>query len=256
MVLLVAGVPARAQPRSGAAPSDTVVPISAELCADMKRHHVLNPGAPVTCERLRLVRFRYVDFDGASRDDGEVVVMDAAADHVLQVFIALHSRTFPIASAKLMNAFEGDDDASMDHNNTSAFNVRPVPGSRSISLHAYALAIDLNPLQNPYLRRAGGGVVVSPKAGTAYLRRRPIRPGMAEPIVDIFANEGFTIWGGRWQQSTDYQHFQVGRPFAQRLARASSVDAQAMFERHVQRYRECVRRFIGGAKPKPGACAD
>jgi len=224
---------------------DAVLPISAALCADMKARRVLNPGAPVGCDRLRLVRFRYVDFDGRSHDDGEIVVMDAAADHVLAIFTALHERRFPIASAKLMNEFNGDDDASMDANNTSSFNVRAVAGSGNISLHSYGVAIDLNPVQNPYVIRTWNGLVVEPRSAAAYANRRNQRPGMAEPVIALFAAHGFSEWGGRWANPTDYQHFQVGRGLAYRLAWASPAQARELFEQVVQ------RRSTLGATPSP-----
>src|ERR1043166_437980 len=220
--------------------ADRVVPISAALCNEMKVHRVMNPGAPVGCDRLRLVTFGYLGFDGQIHDDGEIVVMDAASDHVLQIFVALRTRRFPLASARLMNEYEGNDDASMDRNNTSSHNVRPVAGGTSISLHAFGLAIDLNPLQNPFLQRKEGKPTVSPKAGADYLDRKNARPGMAEPVVDLFADHGFVIWGGEWK-NPDYQHFQVSRKLAGQLARASAADAKSLFERHVARYRACVR---------------
>ncbi|HEY4922419.1 MAG TPA: M15 family metallopeptidase [Xanthobacteraceae bacterium] len=251
--LLLAQAPAQTTVPSPA--NDAVIPISAGLCADMKRHHVLNPGAPVGCERLSLVRFGYVGFDERFRDDGQIVVMDAAADHVLQAFITLRIRKFPIASARLMNEFDGDDDASMDRNNTSAFNVRPITGGGAISLHAYALAIDVNPLQNPYLTRSSGTLAVSPKAGSAYVRREPIRPGMAEPILNVLADQGFPIWGGAWHEPIDYQHFQVSRKLAEQLAQSSPADARALFERHVQQYRDCRQKAGGDTDSARQSCA-
>jgi hypothetical protein len=123
-------------------------------------------------------------------------------------------------------------------------------------LHAYALAIDVNPLEKPYLMRSGEQVTVSPKAGSAFVDRRPIRPGMAEAIIDVFADQGFPIWGGSWHNPIDYQHFQVSRKLAERLARSSSMDARAIFERHVQSYRACMQRSAAGDKPARDACAD
>jgi len=221
--------------------ADRVVPISAALCNEMKVHRVMNPGAPVACDRLRLVTFGYLGFDGQIHDDGEIVVLDAASDHVLQIFVALRARRFPLASARLMNEYEGNDDASMDRNNTSSHNVRPVAGSNSISLHAFGLAIDLNPVQNPFLQRKGGKLTISPKAGADYVDRKNARAGMSEQVVDLFADHGFVIWGGEWKNPTDYQHFQVSRKFADQLTRAPAADAKSRFERHVARYRACVR---------------
>jgi len=212
----------------------------------MKLHHVLNPGAVVGCERLRLVKFGFIGFDGQLHNDGEIVVMDAVADHVLQIFVTLRNRHFPIAKAKLMNNYDGNDDASMADNNTSAFNDRKVAGTSVLSLHAYGLAIDVNPIQNPYVERSAGMLTVSPKAGAGYADRlnrlrKSTQSGMAETVIDVFADHGFSIWGGHWRNAIDYQHFQVSRKMADQLARRSSAEAQALFDRQVERYRTCRR---------------
>jgi hypothetical protein len=255
LALLLGGAPLVAQDGEGPKAADAVIPVSAALCKDMKQHRVMNPGAPVACDRLRLVQFGYVGFDGQSHGDGEVVVMDAVADHILQIFATLRTRGFPIARARLMNAYNGDDDASMDQNNTSALNVRRVAGGGSISLHAYGVAIDLNPIQNPYVERSGGTVVVSPKAGAGYVNRKSQRPGMAEAVIDVFADHGLSVWGGNWISAIDYQHFQVGRGLAYQLARLSAADARALFERHVERYRSCLQASARRADTARRACA-
>jgi hypothetical protein len=244
-----------AQPAAPPSASDMVSPISDALCRDMRSTRVLNPGAPVGCERLRLVRFGYVGFDGATHDDGELVVLDAVADHVLAIFVALRRRAFPIASAKLMNHYRGNDDASMAANNTSAFNVRRVEGSNAMSLHAYGVAIDLNPIQNPYVERRAGGIEVSPPAGAGYVRRQDRRLGMAETIIELFAHHGFAQWGGYWPRGIDYQHFQVGRRLAGQLVMLPYPKARAAFERHVERVRACMQaaRQKGGRSLR--ACA-
>src|SRR5262249_49592725 len=94
----------------------SIIPISQSLCEEMKVHKVLNPRAPVGCERLKLIKFSYVDFGGQLLDDGEIVVMDAAAKHVLNIFNTLRKIRFPIAKARLMNHYEGNDEASMADN--------------------------------------------------------------------------------------------------------------------------------------------
>lgn len=230
-----------------------ILPISASACDDMKVHHVLGPDPPVGCARLRLVKFRYVDFAGSPRDDGEIVVMDAAASHVLQIFKSLFRMRFPIAKARPMQSYDGDDETSMRDNNTSAFNDRPIAGSATRSLHAYGLAIDVNPIQNPSLTRNGAALLFAPPAGVEYANRlndRPFkqqRPGMAEAVVDVFAENGFLIWGGYWDSPIDYQHFQVGRKFAERLTALSAGQAEVAFNELVQRYRRC-RNSSGPAR--------
>jgi len=211
----------------------------------MKRHHVLNPGAVVGCDRLRLVRFSYFGFDGKIHANGEIVVLDAAAEHTGKLFDELREKRFPIAKAVLMNAYDGDDDASIADNNTSAFNDRNVEGSGSKSVHAFGLAIDINPVQNPYVVRSGSKTKVSPHTGAAYLNRLANAPakrlplGMAEAVLDVFAAHGFTVWGGYWRTGIDYQHFQVSRTLAGQLIKSSPAAAQALFDPHIERYRAC-----------------
>lgn len=194
----------------------------------MRAHHVINAGAPVGCGRLVLVGFVYVGFDGREHSDGELVVLDAVADEVLAIFAELRARRFPLQQARLMNAYDGDDDASMEANNTSAFNDRNVVGSNSISMHAYGVAIDINPMQNPAYDRIGGVRTLVPKSGASYAKRKPLRPGMAESVVKIFAAHGFTVWGGRFRDP-DYQHFQIERALAQKLVHLPPAEARRLF---------------------------
>jgi hypothetical protein len=223
-----------------------VLPISAALCDDMRAHNVLHRGAPVGCDRLNLVRFERVDFDGVLHR-GEIVVMDVAADHVRRIFASLLEMHFPIEKARLMNDYGGDDDAAIADNNTSGFNHRAVEGGNALSLHAYGLAIDLNPKQNPYVRRDRTGTVlsVSPPSSIGYVKRHPSfanpRLGMAEAVLDLFAEHGFSIWGGVWPYEVDYQHFAVSRSLALRLARLPPANGQALFEAKIENYLTCRR---------------
>ena len=235
-----------AAPDAQGMPGEGVVSVDETLCREMKVHHVLAPESPVGCERLKLLRFGYIDFAGQLRDDGQIVVLDAVANHVLNIFRTLRRMQFPIAKAKLMNDYEGNDDRSMADNNTSAFNVRKIVGENAISLHSYGLAIDVNPVQNPYAKPTGDTLQFSPPAGIEFANRlddRPgvsPRPGMAELIVDAFANDGFLIWGGYWTDPIDYQHFQVTHTLAERLVHLAPEQATAQFESYVQSYRNCV----------------
>src|SRR5579863_3992986 len=215
--------------------------VPADLCDEMVRHKTLVEGKPVSCSRLSLIRFGYFGFDNAVHSDGEIVVLDAVAHYVAAIFDKLLDRRFPIAKARLMNYYDGDDDAADVDNNTSSFNDRVVAGTNTLSLHAYGLAIDLNPVQNPFIQIKAGKREVSPDEGKQYLDRNATKPGMAETVIDIFADNGFSIWGGDWHSPIDYQHFQVGRALAQQLASASAANARAMFEQHVERYRQCRR---------------
>jgi len=220
--------------------SGTISPVTQALCDDMKKHNVIRAGARVGCERLSLIKFSYLGFDGAIHEDGEIMVMDAAAENVLRIFNKLRDIRFPIAKARLINHYEGDDDASIADDNTSAFNSRNVAGTNSLSLHAYGLAIDLNPLENPYVQFSGGNPKFSPPAGAAYANRFKGQPekqhrlGLAEAVINVFAEEGFSIWGGYWKSSIDYQHFQVSRALAEQIAGLTPAQAKAVFAQHVK----------------------
>ena len=161
------------------------------------------PGCPVPLSDLRLVTITHWGFDGRPRP-GELVVYAGQAEKIRRVFADLFAARFPIEQVRLIDEFGGDDDRSMAANNTSAFNCRSVKGSTHWSQHAYGRAIDINPLQNPYVTGDG----VSPPAGREFLRRDGSRQGLITargPVVTAFARIGWG-WGGAWS-SPDYQHF-------------------------------------------------
>jgi hypothetical protein len=161
-------------------------------------------GCPVGPSQLRLVRLSHWGFDGKAHL-GSLVVRDRVARDVVTVFRRLYAERFPIRRLRKVDAYRGSDDASMAADNTSGFNCRFVSGTRRWSEHAYGEAIDVNPVENPYLQ----GGRVSPPAGRRYLDRSRARPGMAVDggvLVRAFESVGWK-WGGRWSGSRDYQHF-------------------------------------------------
>lgn len=162
------------------------------------------PGCPVLPQDLRLLRMTYLDLAGTGRT-GEMVVHADVVATVVDVFSRLHAAGFPVARMDPVDAFGGSDDASMAANNTSAFNCRPTTGGSGWSEHAYGRALDLNPVQNPYV----SGSTVLPGLGRAYLDRSNRRPGMVtagDLVVTAFAASGWG-WGGGWTSARDYQHF-------------------------------------------------
>ena len=163
-------------------------------------------GCPVGPSQLRLLHLRYVGFDGRSRV-GTMVVNASVVTGVARVFATLYAKRFPIHLMVPESNFQGKDPASMAADNTSGFNCRyaVTTGPKQWSVHAYGEAIDVNPVQNPYVFNH----VAQPVAGKAYVNRSVVRPGMAEPggvLNDAFASVGW-FWGGRWSASPDYQHF-------------------------------------------------
>ena len=162
-------------------------------------------GCPVPLRRLRYLRVAYRDFDGRRRV-GELVVHRSAVATMRTVFRRLYRAGFPIRRMRLVDEYGADDHASIEADNTSAFNCRRVTGGRRWSEHAYGRAIDVNPIENPYVFPNG---TTSHRRSRPYLRRDRIRPGMAYkggPLVRAFRKAGWT-WGGTWSGAKDYQHF-------------------------------------------------
>jgi hypothetical protein len=163
-------------------------------------------GCPVAPAQLRRVRLSYWGFDGRAHK-GAFVVNASAVGDVVRVFRRLYSARFPIRRMRPIDAYRGVDERSRAADNTAAFNCRyaVAPGPKRWSVHAYGLAIDVDPVENPYVLNGR----VHPRAGRAYLNRSRIRPGMAYRgglLVNAFAAAGWQ-WGGRWPASPDYQHF-------------------------------------------------
>jgi len=162
-------------------------------------------GCPVGLHDLRLVRASHWGFDGRRRTGRLIVHRDVASD-VVTVLRRLFAARFPIRRMVPVDAYGGSDFRSIEADNTSAFNCRPVEGTNRWSEHAYGRAIDLNPLENPYVHGDG---TTSHGASRPYLRRSPYRPGMAVEggaVVRAFDAVGWS-WGGRWSGVKDHQHF-------------------------------------------------
>jgi hypothetical protein len=162
------------------------------------------PGCPVAVDDLRAVAVSYWSYDGAVRS-GRLVVHADQAQAVVRIFRDLYAARFPIQRMMPIDAYGGDDEASMRANNTSGFNCRYVTGTSKWSEHAYGRAIDVNPLVNPYVR----GSSVDPPEGAAYADRSRTDAGMihaGDAAVRAFAAQGWG-WGGSWSGGKDYQHF-------------------------------------------------
>ena len=162
-------------------------------------------GCPVPLRDLRLVRATHWGYDDRAHTGRLVVHRDVAVD-VVTVLRRLFAARFPIRRMVPVDAYGASDFRSIEADNTSAFNCRVVEGTNRWSEHAYGRAIDLNPIENPYVSASG---TTSHRASRPYLRRAPYRPGMAVEggvLVRAFEAVGWS-WGGRWQGVKDYQHF-------------------------------------------------
>ena len=174
------------------------------------RDSVTNPAKDVIpLQDLRYVKIRYVDFDGKMQN-GELICNQKIAQDLVEIFSELYDRQYPLASVRLVDDFDGDDLASMEADNTSCFNFREVTasggGRHKLSLHAYGLAVDLNPLYNPYVKKGK----ILPQSAKPYANRKnanPYRIDHEDLAYQLFTSHGFT-WGGDWKSLKDYQHFE------------------------------------------------
>ena len=189
--------------RGGSPPIVTIAPIGPSLRTAMTGVS-WRPGCPVGLRDLRVITARHVGFDGRVRTGRLIVHRDVAAD-VAGTLRRLYIARFPIRRMVPIDAYDGSDFRSIEADNTSAFNCRRVEGTTRWSEHAYGRAIDLNPIENPYV----SGGTTSHAASRPYLDRGRCRRGMACPgnvLVRAFADIGWG-WGGDWTAVKDYQHF-------------------------------------------------
>jgi D-alanyl-D-alanine carboxypeptidase-like protein len=184
----------------------TVAPIGAARQAAMTGRS-WHTGCPVSLSQLRVVTLSYWGFDRHVHT-GSIVVNADVARAVVSVFRRLYAARFPIRLMQPVDAYGGSDYRSIEADNTSSFNCRAATGSTHWSEHAYGHAIDINPIENPYVENGR----TSHTASRPYLDRSRHRAGMAYPggvLVQAFAAAGWG-WGGNWSGGVrDYQHFSV-----------------------------------------------
>ena len=198
----------------GLQPFETsVAPLSPYARSQLRKTHVWHQGCPVGFGWLRLLTVRYQGFDGHSHT-GKVVVNAKAAAPLAKVFRKLYALHFPIHHMRFADAYGPLSQHPKDGDISGSFECReavPSPcssgtGTGSWSNHAYGLAIDLNPVENPYV---GCGQSRDP-ASRPYFDRSRHRKGMVTPaVVRAFRSVGWG-WGGAWTGNTkDYMHFSV-----------------------------------------------
>lgn len=146
---------------------------------------------------------------------GEIIVNKGLADEVLEIFREFYDAEYEIQSMHLVDNYwtgdgESSDSASIDKNNTSCFNYRPVTGGGKLSNHAYGFAIDINPQQNPYVSYRDGKARWSHENANDYIDRSTGLPHVItheDLAFKVFSAHGFS-WGGDWNNPKDYQHFE------------------------------------------------
>jgi len=182
-------------------------PVAGAPLAAAMRGKTWRPDAPVPLEELRLLTLDHIGFDG-ERHRGEIIVHQAIESLTLEIFEILYNARFPIEKMRLLHHYGGDDEASMSDNNSSAFNARPLTGQSSgWSKHSYGVAIDINPVINPYVMTDG----CLPPEGRTYVDRTLKVAGIVCPGTvchQAFVERGFQ-WGGDWTHIQDYHHFEL-----------------------------------------------
>ena len=159
---------------------------------------------------LRYLRILHKNLQGQSIV-GELVVNESVAEDILEIFKELYQESYPVEKVRLIDWYDGDDEASMRDNNTSAFNSRNISHTSLVSRHELGLAIDINPLYNPFHKINKAGIeILEPATGKPYLDRSKdfrYKIEYGDICHRLFIKHGF-IWGGGWANSKDYQHFE------------------------------------------------
>ncbi len=172
-------------------------------------HKSYKPEADFDLGQLVYIEALHYDFKGQVKT-GELVVNRSIAKDLLAVLKELFDAKYPIEKMVLIDEYDADDDLSMGDNNSSAFNYRTIAGTSQLSNHARGLAIDINPLYNPYIQVRNGKTNVYPQNGLCYTNRELDNPYFIrkdDVCYTTFLKYGFT-WGGDWTPSKDYQHFE------------------------------------------------
>jgi len=190
--------------------SSSILPITSEIKKRMIKGNSWRKGCPVSLNNLRYLRVKHLDFRG-KEVIGEIIVHKEVSAEVTEIFEALYKEGYPIKKMKLVSDYKGNDWQSIESDNTSAFNCRLATGSKKWSKHSYGKAIDINPIENPYISRKG---YISHKASANYRKRVHKKSSYADKAVllkndqavQIFKKYGW-IWGGDWSGVKDYQHF-------------------------------------------------
>lgn len=159
--------------------------------------------------QLNYIKVLHYGFDGVVHE-GELIVNKQIADDIIEIFKELFEAKYPIEKMTLIDEYNADDDISMEDNNTSCFNYREIQGTSTLSNHSYGMAIDINPLYNPYVKENSKETIILPKSARSYTDREldcEYYIKKDDICYNAFIKRGFT-WGGDWKSVKDYQHFE------------------------------------------------
>ena len=186
--------------------SSHISPITPAIKTRILKGGSWHRGCPVPLSDLRYLTMTYRGFDGRDHH-GELIVHRSVAREVTEIFGKLYASKYPIKRMRLVSDYHASDFQSIEADNTSAFNCRAVTGGKKWSNHSYGKAIDINPIENPYISRSGR---ISHKSSLPYRNRDHSRSKATilknGTIVRLFKAKGWR-WGGDWHSVKDYQHF-------------------------------------------------
>lgn len=159
---------------------------------------------------LDTLHVQHVDFEGQTRE-GVIICNKSISKDLRDIFAELYKAKYPIEHIRPISDYADDDERSMRANNTSCYCYRPIAGSKKLSKHAQGLAIDINPLYNPCVRRQKDGtLLIQPSTAKPYVNRKashPYKIKRGDLCYRLFVSRGFR-WGGNWKSLKDYQHFE------------------------------------------------
>lgn len=159
---------------------------------------------------LRYLHVLHVGFDEKVHE-GELVCNKAIAEDLLEIFRVLYSNRYQIEKIRLVDEYDADDEKSMRDNNSSSFNFRFISFTTTVSKHGLGLAVDINTLYNPYVKKVNGRTNIEPATAAEYVdrsKRFPHKIVKEDLCCRLFEEHGFE-WGGDWTSCKDYQHFEL-----------------------------------------------
>ena len=188
-----------------------IKPINKYIKQRMVEGKSWHKGCPVDTKNLRYIRLKHKNFYRSERM-GELIVHKDVAKEVVSIFHALYDIGYPIYQMRLISDFRGNDWKSIEADNTSAFNCRNVStGQKKWSKHAYGKAIDINPIENPFINKRG---TIMHQKSYKYKKRLHKNSSFSDKsmliqkdkAIKIFEKYGWK-WGGDFSPYKDYQHF-------------------------------------------------
>lgn len=171
---------------------------------------VVSAGKAQHAVRLDTLVVQHIDFQGRTQQ-GAIICNKLISNDLRQIFAELYRQRYPIERIRPISEYGDDDERSMQANNTSCYCYRPIAGSKKLSKHAQGLAIDINPLYNPCVRRRKDGtLLIQPSTARPYTDRTRsfnYKITKSDLCYRLFIQHGFR-WGGNWRTLKDYQHFE------------------------------------------------